>query len=130
MSFGKPFQKGISGNPEGRPSLPARIRSARRANQARLIELVMTCFARTASEMRERKEAPDLAELEREVMGLMAEASSDVAAFKYLTELVCGKIPETDVETAAEQMSPQEKLEILRRAISTLEQQVKSDGSG
>jgi hypothetical protein len=90
----------------------------------------MTCFARTASEMRERKEAPDLAELEREVMGLMAEASSDVAAFKYLTELVCGKIPETDVETAAEQMSPQEKLEILRRAISTLEQQVKSDGSG
>lgn len=129
MTFGKPFPKGTSGNLAGRPSLPAAIRAARRKNQSALIQLVMDCFARTSAQMKERRDAEDLTELEREVMGLMAEASSDVASFKYLTELICGKIPETDLESPAEQMTPEEKLEIMKRAVVLLEGQVKN-GSG
>lgn len=121
----KPWPKGVSGNPHGTAKLPAEIRDARRKNQRALIELVMTCFARTNEEMTARLEDSTLNQLERAVIGLMAEARTRVDAFKYLTELVCGKIPESDPETAAEQMTPEEKLEIMERAVEVLRAQVK-----
>lgn len=120
----RPWQKGVSPNPGGRPSLPHSIRIARKKNQAALIELVMNCFALTASKTEARREDPELTELERSVICLIHQSRERVDAFKYLTELICGKIPETDPETAAEQMTPEEKLEVMKRAVALLESQV------
>lgn len=129
MTIGRPFQKGVSGNPGGRPpALPATIRDARRKNQAALVGLVMDCFSRTKDQTLARAEDPQLTELECSVIGLIAESRSSVNAFQYLTELICGKIPDTDPESPAEQMTPEEKLEILKRAVLMLENQVKKDG--
>jgi hypothetical protein len=85
----------------------------------------MDCFSRTKDQTLARTEDPALTELERAVIGLIESSRSSVQAFQYLTELICGKIPETDPESPAEQMTAEEKLEILKRAVLMLEQQVK-----
>ena len=88
----------------------------------------MNCFAHTEAEALARKEDPKLTALERAIIILVAQSGTDIASFKYLTELICGKIPEYDPESPAEQMTPEEKLEVMRRAVLMLEQQVKDGG--
>jgi hypothetical protein len=114
----KPWPKGMSGNPGGVVRLPPEVRAERKKNQANLILLVTRLFAE-----------PDTVngdtQLEKAVQGMITKArEGDTPAFKYLIELVCGRIPETDSDSAAEQMTPAEKLEIMRRAVAALEAQV------
>lgn len=126
MSAGnlKPWPKGVSGNPSGSVArLPPEVRAERKKNQAALILLVSKLFAAN-------KKTQGKTQLERAIQGMIDKArKGDTAAFKYLIELICGKIPETDPESTAEQMTPEEKLDLMRRAVSALEAQVK-DGPG
>jgi hypothetical protein len=121
----KPWPKGVSGNPAGlQARLPAEVRAERRKNQAALILLVSKLFAAN-------RKAKGKTELERAVQGMIDRAKKgDTNAFKYLIELICGKIPEQDPETLAEQMTPEQKLELMKQAVAALEAQVKPDGSG
>jgi hypothetical protein len=117
----KPWPKGVSGNPQGNPRLPPEIRAERKKNQGALIMLVSKLFAA-------KKRITGKTQLERAVQGMIDKAiRGDTNAFKYLVELVCGKIPEQDAESPAEEMTPQEKLEVLKRAVVMLEDQVKEE---
>ena len=120
----KPFQPGQSGNPGGNPRLPPEVRAERRRNQSALILLVSQLFAA-------KKKGKGKTELERAVLGMIERAKKgDTNAFRYLIELICGKIPETDAESPADHMTPEEKLELMKRAVATLETQVRRNGSG
>ncbi len=121
----KPWPKGVSGNPGGQIRLPPEVRAERKRNQSNLIMLVSRLFGAPAAD-----ENP-ATQLEIAVQGMIDKAKTgDTPAFKYLIELVCGKIPEADPDSAAEQMTAEEKLELMRRAVAALEHQVKNSGSG
>lgn len=107
----KPFDKGQSGHPIGRPMLAPEIRAARKANQAELIKLIQTYCSLTENQAMERLAGPKTLQIEAAVQGLINRAKEgDVPAFKYLVEIMCGKIPESDYDEFTE-----EDLAILRR---------------
>lgn len=128
----KPWPKGVSGNPAGCvPRLPPEIRAERKKNQAALILLVSKLFALNPVQSKKNERRRSVTQLELSVQGLITKAKKgDTNAFRYLIELVCGKIPEVDQETVGDQMTPEEKLDLMKRAVSALEEQVKSSGSG
>lgn len=121
------FQKGVSGNPAGAPRLPSDIRIARRHNQANLIKLVMEQFAMTDEQILAKVKDEQTSQLERAVHGMIGRArEGETNAFKYLIELMCGHIPAQDVESVADSMTLEEKLELLRKAAVTVESQIKN----
>lgn len=128
----KPWPKGVSGNPSGiGPRLPPEVRAERKKNQAALIMLVSRLFSLNPHTAKTNSARHDITQLETTVQGMIDKAKEgDTNAFKYLIELICGKIPETDPDSIAEQMTPEEKLEIMKRAVEALESQVKGNGSG
>ena len=124
-----PWKKGQSGNPHGsRPTLPAELRKQRRENQAALIRLVISYFALTQEQAAQRLSGPEANQLEECVQGLINKAKEgDAKAFQYLSELICGKIPEADIEKEqVESMTPEERLETMKRAVAALEDQIKN----
>ncbi len=126
-----PWPKGVSGNPLGTVRLPPEIRAERKRNQAQLIRLVISFFAMNDADAKAKSDDIATTQLERAVQGMIAKSrEGDTTAFKYLMELVCGRIPDADPESPAEEMTAAEKLELMRRAVATLETQVIRDGSG
>lgn len=114
----KPWPKGVSGNPHGPNALPAEIRAERRKNRGALIKLIAECFARAP----DAEDQPET-KLEAAVLGVMKRAQEgEVRALEYLIDMVCGRIPETDPESPAEQMTLEEKIEALKRATALLEE--------
>ena len=71
---------------------------------------------------------PEANQLEECVQGLINKAKEgDAKAFQYLSELICGKIPEADIEKEqVESMTPEERLETMKRAVAALEDQIKN----
>jgi hypothetical protein len=125
-----PWKPGQSGNPNGRPSLPKEIVAERRKNQAALIKLVILYFGMTAEESSQRLAGPEANQLEEAVQGVIGRAKEgDTTAFKYLTEIICGKIPEIDAEDRTEDMTPQQKLEAMEKATALLKAQIAENGS-
>lgn len=108
----KPFKPGQSGNPAGRVGvLPPEIRRERKQNQAALIRLVSDLLSLPDEEAKERSENPKAPQIEKAVQALIAKArEGDVHAFKYLMELMTGKIPEHDYDGFTE-----EDIRILNR---------------
>lgn len=127
----KPWPKGVSGNPTGNRRLPPEIRLERKRNQASLIRLVMSGFNMTREQVAAKLRDEGITQLERAVHGVMLQAVlGDVRSFEYLTELICGKIPQEDLEDPSSEMTIEEKLEVMRRAVALLESQVKKDEPG
>jgi len=124
----KPWKPGQSGR-AGHNSLPPEIRSERKRNQAALIRLVILYFGLSQEEARKRLDGPESTQLEEAIQGMISRAKEgDTNSFKYLTELICGKIPETDPDDRGltEEMTKEEKIAALKQAIEVLE---KPDGS-
>ena len=111
MPRGRPFPKGVSGNPAGYSSLPREIKEERRRNQAGLIRLVTTYSNLSHEQAMQRLQGPDCTQIEEMVQGLVNRAKEgDVNAFKFLMETMVGKIPEHNEDDFSE-----EDLRILRR---------------
>lgn len=114
----KSWPKGISGNPAGPRPLPPEVRAERKRNQAALIQLVGKMLAAN-------KSTRGKTELERAIAGMIkASKDGDVRAFSYLIEIICGKLPEHDPETMADQLTPEQKLALLEKAAGELRAQI------
>lgn len=107
-----PFKPGHVANPAGRAGvLPPEVRAERKKNQAGLIKLISELFLLNDREAKARAKNPLGSQLEKAVQSLIAKArGGDVVPFKYLMELMVGKIPEHDYDGFTE-----EDLRILNR---------------
>lgn len=126
----KPWAKGVSGHPGGSVRLPPELRQARRENMQGLIKLLHMYVGMTEEQAKERLNGPDCLQLEEMVQGQISRAKEgDSRAFQFLIEVMCGKIPESDESPSSDKMTPQEKLEYMKKAIAVLEAQVESGSS-
>lgn len=107
------WKPGQSGNPSGgAPVLPPEVRLARRNNRNALILLIAKYFSMTDEEANQETSGPRVSLLEEAVYRLITRAAKDgdIFSFKYLIEIVVGKIPETEGDEFSE-----EDLRILHR---------------
>lgn len=114
----KPYQfaRGVSGNPGGRPKLPPEIRTARKRDMAELIRLIAAHFGMTKKAAKAARRRPEITQLEEAVSTFVGRAiKGDVNAFRYLMELMVGKIPENDFDEFTE-----DELILLERIRKTL----------
>jgi hypothetical protein len=120
----KPFKPGQSGNPAGRAGvLPPEVRSERKRNQAELIRTITKIFMMTDSEIEKHILENPPTQLQAAVIKLIGSAKEgDVTAFKYLTEVMVGKIPEHDYDGFTE-----EDLRILNRIKEVYYEKANSD---
>ena len=118
------FKPGQSGNPTGRAKLPPEIRAARKQGMVDLIKLIAKHFGMTKEEAKAHKEKPGLTQLELALGNFVSRAiKGDVSAFRYLVEVMIGKIPESDFDDFTE-----EELLLLNR-IKTVMAEKASDES-
>lgn len=75
----------------------------------------------THEDAQKKLDSPDTIQLEEAIQGIICKAKEgDVNAFKYIIELLVGKIPEQDTENFTE-----EDLRILKRVKEVFEEQKK-----
>lgn len=105
--------------------LPPELRQARRENMQGLIKLLHLYVGMTDEEAKTRLDGPECLQLEEMVQGQISKAKEgDTNAFKFLIEVMCGKIPETDeMASPSETMTPEQKLEAARLMVRVLEQE-------
>ncbi len=120
-----PWKPGQSGNPLGAVvRLPPELRQARRENMAGLIKIIHLYVGLTSEKAKDRLAGPDALQLEEMVQGQITRAAEgDSRAFQFLIEIMCGKIPDADPETPTDQMTPQDKIEFLEKALASLKGQ-------
>jgi hypothetical protein len=71
---GKNFRPGVSGNPAGRPPLPADLKAARQMNRVALERLLNEILYLTKEELKERFKDPETPAVERMVIQLVRSA--------------------------------------------------------
>lgn len=125
----KPWPKGVSGNPHGTAKLPPELRAARRENTQALIKLIHLYVGMTAEDAAQRLDGPHSLQLEEMVQGQISKAKEgDTNAFKFLIEVMCGKIPEADVEgSPLDGMTPSETIAAMKQAVLFLESKEKEE---
>lgn len=96
---------------------------------AGLIKIIHRYVGCTEEVAKARLNGPDSLQLEEMVQGQINRAKEgDATSFKFLIEIMCGKIPEADDASPLDGMTAKEKLEAMKLAIEALELQVKKDG--
>lgn len=115
----KPWKKGQSGNPNGRPpSLPVEIQAERKRNQVGIIKLMDTYINLTEEQARERVEGNQSTQIEEMIQGVIMRAKEgDINCFKFVVGVVAGNIPESDFNEFDD-----EDIEILKRVKQIKEQ--------
>lgn len=97
----KGFQKGHSGNLNGRPMILApELQDELAKNKNAVKKLILTYFNLTESAIAERQRNPEIPFVEK-ILGQCFEKTSndgDVVKFRMLLEIVFGKIPEEPKE--------------------------------
>jgi hypothetical protein len=118
------FKPGQSGNPGGAVKLPPELRAARRENMAALIKLIHLYVGLTSEQAKQRTQGPECLQLEDMVQGqILRAAEGDSRAFQFLIEIMCGKIPEADIESHADTMTLDEKISLMKQGLAALEAQ-------
>lgn len=121
------WKKGQSGNPQGLAvRLPAELRAARKENMAALIRLIHQYVGLTEEQASQRLSGPDCLQLEAMIQGQINKAKEgDSNSFKFIIEVMCGKIPDADPvdDISLTGMTNLEKIEALKKALSLLQAQ-------
>jgi hypothetical protein len=126
----KPFRSGVSGNPGGRPKLSVELRVARRENTERVIKLVHQYVGMSGEEARQRQSVPTAVQTEEMIQAQISKAKEgDTNAFKFIVEVMCGKIPESDEITPSESLTLEEKIDLMRKGLAALEAEARSPSS-
>lgn len=124
----KPFQPGNKMG-TGVVKLPPELRQARRENMASLIKLIHAYVGMTEEDAKTRLLGPGGLQIEEMIQGQITKAKEgDTNAFKFIIEIMCGKIPESDeTSSPVDQMSAQEKLAAAKMMVQVLEKEVNSE---
>lgn len=119
------WKPGQSGNPQGNiVRLPPELRQARRENMAKLIELIHRYVAFTDEEAKVRLGGGECLQIEEMIQGqIMKAKEGDSRAFQFIIEVMCGKIPEADVEAKSDTLTLDEKIDLMKRGLAALEGQ-------
>lgn len=127
----KPYEKGHKGGP-GTVRLPAELRIARRENMQNLIQLIHLYVGMTEDQAKVRLNGPDSLQIEEMIQGQINKAKEgDSKAFQFIIEVMCGKIPESDeTERPTDHLTPEQKLEYMKRAVSAMEAKLGVPSSG
>lgn len=122
----KPFKPGQRANPAGKNgTLPPDIRQERKKNQSGLIRAVTELFLLTDKEAKDKMRDPMASQLQKSIQGIIAKCrGGDVIAFRYLMEVMVGKIPEHDYDGFSE-----EDLRILNRVKEVVDEQRRNQES-
>lgn len=119
------WKPGQNGNPQNiRVKLPPELRAARKENMAALIKLIHQYVGMTHEQAKSRLNGPECLQLEEMIQGQIEKAKEgDSRAFQFIIEVMCGKIPEADVESQSETLTVEEKIDLMKRGLAMLEAQ-------
>jgi hypothetical protein len=95
-SGGRDFKPGQSGNPYGRPPIPADLKAARAESKEALERSLHECAKRSLKEIKELTKDASLSGLEALVVSIWSRAveNADYQRANFLLERMLGKVPE------------------------------------
>jgi hypothetical protein len=103
---GRDWKPGESGNPNGRPKLPAEVKEARRLNQLELERVMNKYVHMSMSRLKLKKEDPRTKAVDRMVIGLILKGTKgNVPAGNLIFERLAGKMT-TKVEVSRPDQKP------------------------
>lgn len=90
------FKKGQSGNPSGRPKLPADILEGRKLNQIEVARILNRFSNYTLIQLKEILESPESTTLELAIGKIMAEGikTGDQSRINFILDRMIGKVPD------------------------------------
>lgn len=98
------FKPGQSGNPGGRPKMPADIREARRVTQIELERIINKYTSYTRQEMKDAIADPNTSMFEIMIASIIGQAAQkgDQTRLEFLLNRMIGKVPDKHIATSGE----------------------------
>jgi len=119
--IGRPFKKGESGNPRGRPALPPDLRKQIAKDKVSFLKLLLRYLSLTHEQRHARVSGPEVTGAEEIIHGLINKASTgDGPATKIILDTAFGKIHDDDDSEFSD-----EDIRILNRVKELRDQEIK-----
>lgn len=91
---------------------------------AGMIKLIHLYVGMTEEQSKQRLCGPEATQLEEMIQGQISKAKEgDPRAFQFIVEVMCGKIPESDELTRADTLTLDEKIDLMKKGLASLEEQ-------
>lgn len=118
---GRPFPKGVSGNPLGKPKMAVELQKIRALNQTTFTATVNKFLSMTKDEVKAASKDPSTPVLELMVASVMSKAieAGDQQRLNFLLDRIVGKVPDK-VSLNVSHLSDQELHEQLNDAIKLI----------
>ena len=99
--IGRPFPKGVSGNPSGKPKMAKDLQTIRALNQTMFTTLVNKYLGMTKDQILEAVRAPETPALDLMVAQIMSKAivNGDQQRLNFLLDRIVGKVPDKVQQT-------------------------------
>ena len=99
--IGRPFPKGVSGNPAGKPKMAKDLQKIRVLNQSMFTELVNKYLGMTKEQILDAVKAPETPALELMIAQVMSKAivNGDQVRLNFLLDRIVGKVPDRVQQT-------------------------------
>lgn len=93
----KPFKKGQSGNPSGKPKTPPDVLEAKKTTNADFVRIASQFLGMTRQEVSQALNKPEASMLELLIGGIVAKAAKDHDYLRanFILDRTIGKVPDT-----------------------------------